>query len=413
MRSLHLIASSVAVIGLAAALPPAVSGQRVTQTAADDRGWIGISFEVVEDDWGRAAAIRVIDVVPGSPAARAGVRVGDNILAINELDQAHELAELTRRLRLSPGDVAVAEVERDGELRSLRMVAGTVPADVVVGRSVTVEIQPERIQTWVRSIDSLRVVIQRRNGGQDIRVLARNSDWGTGGVTVVSDGGVATARAAVAPFEFHLFQGEKYDSLNREMSELNGVMRDLQLRLLEREEQLLRADRSRGVLHLTEDDEFRRLSTMLQQLGARTSSIRAAMAESARETAGENYFRLSRGEVGSTGQVVPATPPSPEFRPLTPYLVGRNRLAGAEVVDVKPELASYFGVRGGVLIVDVTPGTPADQAGIVPGDVVTSIDGRTVRSVEALREEIAQARREVKLELVRRGNVLEVTLPRR
>lgn len=416
MRTFRLLVSSVAVIGLATALPSPAAAQRASVTSADERGWIGISFEVVEDDWGRAAAIRVTDVVPGSPAARAGVRRGDNILAINDLDEAHELAELTRRLRLSPGDVAHAEIERDGELRSLRMVAGTVPADVVLGRTVRVELAPERVQTWVRSIDSLRVIIEKRNGTQDVRVLSDASDWGSGGITVVTNGDVTTTRAAVAPFEFHLFQGEQYDSLNREMAELNGVLQELQGRLLEREEQLRRADRSRGVLHLTEDEEFRRLSAMVQQLSSRSSSIRAAMAESARETAGENYFRLSAGGAASRTRVPPTAetaPPASEFRPLTPYLVGRNHLAGAQVVDVKPELASYFGVRGGVLIVDVTPGTPADQAGILPGDVITAIDGQTVRTVEALRSEIARARRDVGLELVRRGDAVQVTLPRR
>lgn len=385
----------------------AADAQAVAVAGERARGWIGISFDIVEDAWGRASAIEVTNVVPGSPAALAGVLRGDRILAINDLDEAHELAELTRRLRLSPGDVAVAEVERDGQLRQLRMVAATVPANIEIGSTVRVEFAPEQIQTWVRSMDSLRVVIQERRG-DDVRVFAQ----GSGGVTVLREGDATTVRAAVAPFEFHLFQGEQYDSLNREMYELNSVIESLRGRLLEREEQLLRADRSRGVLHLTEDSEFRRLSSMLRQTSAQSATLRAAMAEAARESADDRYFTIVPGAASSV-RPTPEAPPTPEFRPLTPYLVGRNRVAGAEVVDVKPELASYFGVRGGVLIVDVTPGAPAELAGILPGDVVTGVDGQPIRSVEALRLGIASSRGDISLTLVRKGEEFRVGLPRR
>jgi S1-C subfamily serine protease len=35
---------------------------------------------------------------------------------------------------------------------------------------------------------------------------------------------------------------------------------------------------------------------------------------------------------------------------------------------------------GGVVVVDVVPGSPADSAGLEPGDVITQIDGRPIRT---------------------------------
>jgi S1-C subfamily serine protease len=38
--------------------------------------------------------------------------------------------------------------------------------------------------------------------------------------------------------------------------------------------------------------------------------------------------------------------------------------------------------RGGAIVSDVTPYTPAGQAGLAPGDVILSVQGDAVRNVE-------------------------------
>jgi serine protease Do len=57
---------------------------------------------------------------------------------------------------------------------------------------------------------------------------------------------------------------------------------------------------------------------------------------------------------------------------------------GAIVQDLSPELATHFHVTPGkgVLVRGVESESPAVDAGIAPGDVITAIDGRDVRSVE-------------------------------
>jgi Do/DeqQ family serine protease len=66
--------------------------------------------------------------------------------------------------------------------------------------------------------------------------------------------------------------------------------------------------------------------------------------------------------------------------------VRRGRL-GIEMVDLTPELAKKLGVTSldGAAIANVQPGSPAEKAGLRQGDVITAMNGRTVRSAAELR----------------------------
>jgi membrane-associated protease RseP (regulator of RpoE activity) len=133
------------------------------------------------------------------------------------------------------------------------------------------------------------------------------------------------------------------------------------------------------------------------------------MAAAARSTAG---FEYERSAPRAPSRDVFGVARTDEFRPLTPYLLGRNIVAGAEVVDLRPELAEYFNVAGGVLVVDVAPGTPAAISGILPGDVITRVDQVGVRSVEDLRFGVSQAGETLPITLIRRETSIQVLLRR-
>ena len=45
--------------------------------------------------------------------------------------------------------------------------------------------------------------------------------------------------------------------------------------------------------------------------------------------------------------------------------------------------------QGGVMVVDVFPGSPAEAAGMEPGDLITQIDGRQILTPRDVREAIA------------------------
>jgi serine protease Do len=99
-------------------------------------------------------------------------------------------------------------------------------------------------------------------------------------------------------------------------------------------------------------------------------------------------------------------PPMPVFGP-------RGAL-GVRVQELTPQLADYFGVKDGVLVASVEPGSPAEKAGLKAGDVVTAVDGAAVTEAAALRRELRRAaadRDRVEIEITRDRKSLRVTVP--
>jgi serine protease Do len=66
---------------------------------------------------------------------------------------------------------------------------------------------------------------------------------------------------------------------------------------------------------------------------------------------------------------------------------------GVESRDLTPELKQKLGVDidAGAVVVEVVPDTPADKAGLLKGDVITSFDGQEVANPEDLRQAVRQA----------------------
>ncbi|MCP5269124.1 MAG: trypsin-like peptidase domain-containing protein [Zoogloeaceae bacterium] len=65
---------------------------------------------------------------------------------------------------------------------------------------------------------------------------------------------------------------------------------------------------------------------------------------------------------------------------------------GVEAQEITPELAESFGLPGteGALIAGVMRGSPADKAGIRPGDILLAVDGQTVRDPQVMLDLIAR-----------------------
>jgi serine protease Do len=85
-----------------------------------------------------------------------------------------------------------------------------------------------------------------------------------------------------------------------------------------------------------------------------------------------------------------------------PNLASRTRL-GVTVQELTPELAEYFGAADGVLVSSVVADSPASRSGIKAGDVITSVDSRSIRSAGDLTRELrtASSDGEVTLGIVR------------
>jgi serine protease Do len=88
---------------------------------------------------------------------------------------------------------------------------------------------------------------------------------------------------------------------------------------------------------------------------------------------------------------------------------------GIALSELTPDLAQAFGMPAGskgALIQQVVPKTPAEQAGLEPGDVITSIDGKPIESSAALTRAVALVPpgKSLKLGLVRKGSAKSVSL---
>jgi S1-C subfamily serine protease len=87
-------------------------------------------------------------------------------------------------------------------------------------------------------------------------------------------------------------------------------------------------------------------------------------------------------------------------------------VAGAEVALINGGLKTVFAVDHGALVVNVAPRSPADQAGVLSGDVIVRAQGEPVTAITVLQRAIQSAgeRRSVALEIVRAKQPRTITL---
>jgi serine protease DegQ len=86
---------------------------------------------------------------------------------------------------------------------------------------------------------------------------------------------------------------------------------------------------------------------------------------------------------------------------------------GVEAQEITPELAESFGLRrdiDGALIAGVLRGSPADTAGIRPGDILVGVGGQAVKDPQAMLDVIANLKpgEQVAFRLNRGGKQLEI-----
>ena len=87
----------------------------------------------------------------------------------------------------------------------------------------------------------------------------------------------------------------------------------------------------------------------------------------------------------------------------------RPRL-GVRVEEVGPQLAEYLGVEQGVFVMHVNEDSPAAEAGLRAGDVITAVDEGTISQVSGLRRRLSRVDPGEEFELVVVRNKEELTL---
>ena len=91
------------------------------------------------------------------------------------------------------------------------------------------------------------------------------------------------------------------------------------------------------------------------------------------------------------------------------------RRLGVSVTPLSDQLATYFGVKDGVLVSEVLENTPAASAGLKAGDVITSANGRSVQSATDLSREVRDTQpgstMELRVTRDRKETTMKVTMP--
>jgi serine protease Do/serine protease DegQ len=132
------------------------------------------------------------------------------------------------------------------------------------------------------------------------------------------------------------------------------------------------------------------------------------------ELVGINSAILSRsgGNIG-IGFAIPVNMARSIIDQIIKYGSVKRGLLGVNIYSLTPDVAKSLNITGtqGVLVSQVTEGSAAEKAGIRPGDVITSINGHTIKSNSELRNAIGLSRVGDKLDvsLIRDRRPLQVT----
>jgi predicted metalloprotease with PDZ domain len=109
--------------------------------------------------------------------------------------------------------------------------------------------------------------------------------------------------------------------------------------------------------------------------------------------------------------LAPARPDLVELGAEGVLITRANAVAGARLETITSGLADVLGVRQGVLVTEVAPGSPAQRSGLAAGDIVLAAAGQRVANVAAIADAMKSSNsRSVRLQVVRKGKERTVNL---
>lgn len=414
--------------GPRAAFAPRVAGQATAGQATTGR--IGVFLDADCPDVAGAVAAPcseapvVTGVVAGGPAAEAGIRPGDRLLS---LDGVRLNTEAGRRslARLRVGVPVRLTVSSSGEEREVRIIP---EARRAASRFTMLQLPaPDALPDAPRFTHELQDVQVFRFENDDGKITefrfrsdSANAGYGSrNGFVVFSEGadGQLNVRAEdLGEGSFRYF----FDDERIEPGEIETVLRDLGIA---RGDGPLRVQVEVNRVGPAPDGESGPARLILEnaELAERLQSVRESALSEARQEF--NTLRARTEELASRGQVPPQVGLgySASYRVrAAPVAPGPDdgRLAGAEFHGLTSELADYFGVGQGLLVLRVIPETPAARLGLRGGDVVvevgTEVGTVKLQSLSEFRRMVAESRAgsaPLEVKWVRKGKELRGTLP--
>jgi serine protease Do len=110
-----------------------------------------------------------------------------------------------------------------------------------------------------------------------------------------------------------------------------------------------------------------------------------ALVNSQGQVIGINSVKISASGVEGLGFAIPINDAKPIVDQLLMYGYVKGRVAiGISPLEITDTLSSFYNIPKGIYIQEVTAGSGADNAGIEQGDIITSIDGKAVETINDL-----------------------------
>ncbi len=169
-------------VGIGFAIPAATAEAVIAQLRAGGsvtRGWLGVQIQPVTDEIARSlglaatAGVLIADPQAGGPAARAGIRAGDVVLALDGRP-VRDARELVRRVAdLAPGSTARLDIVRAGDRRTIPVEIGRQPERTAAAAPAPGGAQPPR-PTNVPTLGL--AVAPTREGGQGLVIVRVDPD---------------------------------------------------------------------------------------------------------------------------------------------------------------------------------------------------------------------------------------------
>jgi len=417
-------------------------------------GWIGITVDFTMRSVGEGAETLVVvrEVVEGSPAQNAGIQVGDTITLWDGQPVSQRLfASLPEKLEA--GDVVTLVIDRDGRSHEYLVEAAQRPqSQILIGpdaERLVIELGTLR-GNIIKDLDSLLVSIQGLNldsaesdlGVQIVRVPSRMGDEREFGfrfhlfepfvdsVYFRPDIFVATPESAM-PFEAFVVESQETAKIKEDLTKLRKQLTQVRRQELARQRELAAAIQGPIEEVLRRDEELKEMRAMEAELVDQQEELAARLRQVSEEVLRRQWVEpQGRSEevlLRARQMNLEAVENARRERELiqeqardmyelqreqlrSPVIVGQSMMLGALLAPLNPDLAEYFPVDEGVIVVQVTEGTPASEAGLQGGDIIVTMAGEEVTSLSDIRFGLSAFEGPLRILVIRKGNPVEIRI---
>lgn len=339
----------------------------------------------------------VAGVVDGTPAAQAGIEPGDTLVSLDGVALRSQ-AGRRRMAQLEEGVPVRLGIGRDGGRETLEVTPAARQMEAVFEVNGTAWRTPAPAPPTDIHVYRLR---SDDGGVAEFHFApAPRTEPSANGFVMFGEDGDGNLRVTVGDPDLEV---RTLDGQRVELAELEQHLRDLKQKLatvpdgrrtIDAEIQVRTTDRPFG-------EARQRLILENAPLADHLLSVHRATLVEARarlDSVVQQQLVLARrgelppGAAAGYAYVVPSKAP-PKVSLFARRLPDgmEERLAGAEFRALTPDLAEYFAVDEGLLVLRVVPETPAHRLGLRGGDVVTEVAGHKFPDVLTFRQLVAES----------------------